>query len=173
MKKGNGIAVITVVCMLLVLFSVIGKSDNSTKHTSYSSSSNISSGKNTSSYSFSAKRCAASGCTRSRMSVGIYCSDHTCIKSGCDNKVTSGSSYCYSHKPSATSSSTSSYHYNNNSESTKKYSGSGNTNKYDPYDVYDYDNGDDFADEWAEEFGDGDYDEGYDEAYDYWEDEME
>ena len=38
------------------------------------------------------------------------------------------------------------------------------------YDVYDYDDPDDFAEEWAEEFGDGDYDDGYDDAYDYWED---
>lgn len=44
---------------------------------------------------------------------------------------------------------------------------------YDPYDVGEYDNSDDFADEWAEEFGDGNYDERYDDAYDYWEDEME
>lgn len=44
---------------------------------------------------------------------------------------------------------------------------------YDPYDVYEYDDPDDFADEWAEEFGDGDYEDGYDEAYDYWEDEWE
>lgn len=38
----------------------------------------------------------------------------------------------------------------------------------DPYDVYDYDDPDDFAEEWAEDFGDGDYD-----AYDYWEDECD
>ena len=41
--------------------------------------------------------------------------------------------------------------------------------KTDPYDVYDYDDPDDFADDWAEEFDD-DYDDGYDDAYDYWED---
>ena len=41
--------------------------------------------------------------------------------------------------------------------------------RYDPYDVYDYDDPDDFADEWGEEFGDGNYDDGYDDAYDYWE----
>lgn len=38
---------------------------------------------------------------------------------------------------------------------------------YDPYDVGEYDDSDDFADEWAEEFGDGDYDDVYDDAYDY------
>ena len=41
---------------------------------------------------------------------------------------------------------------------------------YDPYDVEQYNDPDDFADEWAEEFGDGDYDDGYDDAYEYWED---
>lgn len=49
-------------------------------------------------------------------------------------------------------------------------SGSGSSGRRnDPYDVYDYDDPDDFADEWAEEFGDGDYDDGYDDAYAYWE----
>lgn len=45
--------------------------------------------------------------------------------------------------------------------------------KTDPYDVYDYDDPDDFAEEWAEDFGDGDYDDGYEDAYDYWEDEYD
>lgn len=44
---------------------------------------------------------------------------------------------------------------------------------YDPYDVFEYDNPDDFAEEWAEEFGDGSFEDGYDDAYDYWEDEWE
>ena len=39
----------------------------------------------------------------------------------------------------------------------------------DVYDVYNYDDPDDFADDWAEEFGDGNYDDGYDDAYEYWE----
>ena len=37
------------------------------------------------------------------------------------------------------------------------------------YDVYNYDDPDDFADDWAEEFDGGNYDGGYDDAYDYWE----
>ena len=53
---------------------------------------------------------------------------------------------------------------------TSTSSGNASTRRTDPYDVYDYDDPDDFADEWAEEFGDGDYDDGYDDAYDYWED---
>ncbi len=39
----------------------------------------------------------------------------------------------------------------------------------DSYDVYNYDDPDDFADDWAEEFDGGNYDGGYDDAYDYWE----
>lgn len=53
---------------------------------------------------------------------------------------------------------------------TSTSSGNAFTRRTDPYDVYDYDDPDDFAEEWAEEFGDGDYDDGYDDAYDYWED---
>lgn len=53
---------------------------------------------------------------------------------------------------------------------TSTSSGNASTRRTDSYDVYDYDDPDDFADEWAEEFGDGDYDDGYDDAYDYWED---
>lgn len=53
---------------------------------------------------------------------------------------------------------------------TSTSSGNASTRRTDLYDVYDYDDPDDFAEEWAEEFGDGDYDDGYDDAYDYWED---
>lgn len=57
--------------------------------------------------------------------------------------------------------------------SSGSYGGSYSWEKTDPYDVYDYDDPDDFAEEWAEDFGDGDYDDGYDDAYDYWEDECD
>ena len=40
--------------------------------------------------------------------------------------------------------------------------------KLDTFDVYDFDDPDDFADEWAEEFGDGDFEDGWDDAWDYW-----
>lgn len=159
MKKGNGNIIFTVVCIVLVLWCVIDDSVNSTKHTSYSSSS------------YNSRTCAVTGCLSNPVSGSNYCSHHICKKLGCHSQVVSGSSYCYIHKPSTTSSGTSSYHYSNSSSSTRKYSNSGNTKKNDPYDVYDYDNADDFAEEWAEEFGDGDYDDGYDDAYDYWEDE--
>lgn len=49
----------------------------------------------------------------------------------------------------------------------------GSSSRNDPYDVYDYDDPDEFADEWGEEFGDGSYEDGYDDAYDYWEEEMD
>lgn len=39
---------------------------------------------------------------------------------------------------------------------------------YDPYDVYDYDDPDDFADDLWEEFDDESEEDGYDDAYDYW-----
>ena len=67
-----------------------------------------------------------------------------------------------------------------NSTGSSSYTGnrscgstSGSSSKNDPYDVYDYDDPDEFADEWGEEFGDGSYEDGYDDAYDYWEDEMD
>ena len=159
MNKDKAFGIFIFVCGLFVFFVMIANSGSSTKYTSYSSNR-----KSTSCYSSSAKTCVDSGCTRSRMSGSSYCSFHTCIKSGCNSHVVSGSSYCYSHQPSTTGGGTSTHSYSNTS---------GNTKKYDPYDVYDYDNGDDFAEEWAEEFGDGDYEDGYDDAYDYWEDEME
>ena len=49
------------------------------------------------------------------------------------------------------------------------YSNSYSSWRNDSYDVYNYDDPDDFADDWAEEFGGGNYDGGYDDAYDYWE----
>ena len=49
------------------------------------------------------------------------------------------------------------------------YSNSYSSRRNDSYDVYNYDDPDDFADDWAEEFGGGNYDGGYDDAYDYWE----
>ena len=54
--------------------------------------------------------------------------------------------------------------------SGKKSTPSRSYNTYsNSYDVYNYDDPDDFADDWAEEFDGGNYDGGYDDAYDYWE----
>ena len=72
--------------------------------------------------------------------------------------------------PYSGSDSSSGSSYKSNSSYKSSYRSKKN---YDPYDVYDYDDADEFADDWAEEFGDGDYDDGYDDAYDYWEDEMD
>lgn len=87
----------------------------------------------------------------------VYAKTITTNNSGSSGSGNSGSGY-----------SGSSYSGNNYSGSSSRGSSSGSSSKYDPYDVYDYDDPDDFADEWAEEFGDGSYDDGYDDAYDYW-----
>ena len=55
------------------------------------------------------------------------------------------------------------------SRSYNTYSNAYSSRRNDSYDVYNYDDPDDFADDWAEEFGGGNYDGGYDDAYDYWE----
>ncbi len=116
--------------------------------------------------------------------------DPECINGSCDNRRSGDSMYCALHKPASSSNSyKNSYSgssYNGSSTSSTNKTTSSSTKKpttsttkkpsctyYDPYDVQDYDNADDFADDWAEEFGDGDWDDGYDDAYDYWYDEME
>lgn len=86
--------------------------------------------------------------------VRVYVNDEQVYGKGMDTSSNS--------KPSASSSG----NYSGSSSSKK-------THLYDPYDVYDYDDPDDFAEEWAEEFGDGEYEDGYDDAYDYWEEENE
>ena len=69
-----------------------------------------------------------------------------CLKSGCISSAVTGSGYCSKHKTSGTYSS---------------------GKKSDPYDVYDYDDADDFADEWEDEFED------WDDAWDYYEEHHE
>ena len=99
-------------------------------------------------------------------------SEPRCIKTGCDNKQTRGSSYCYLHEPytgSSTSHSSSSYsnksygstsksstssNYSNKSNSTNKSSYSSGIKKntttsrstYDSYDYDRYDRDSDYAD---------------------------
>lgn len=125
-----------------------------------------------------------------------------CSIAGCDNGQTGNSRYCVLHDISYRSygnpdynavykesqrkqreaksrttidySSTSSPTSGSNGNEYKSSSNRSYTTKtYDPYDVNDYNNGDDFADEWAEEFGDGSFDDGYDDAYEYWDEEYE
>jgi hypothetical protein len=97
-----------------------------------------------------------------------------CIKSGCTRKRSTGSSYCYVHKPSSGSSSSSSSSYSSGKSYSKKrnsYSGK----SYDYYGVHNYKSAQDFADDKYEEFYDyeddyDDEDEAYDAAEDYWND---
>ena len=122
-----------------------------------------------------------------------------CGAAGCNERVVSGNKYCTIHQISYRTYGTPDYHsvyrrsqenrnrstYTNLNANSNVSSSGSDTGKssnasssfsgkrYDPYDVDEYDNPDDFAEEWAEEFGEGDYEEGYDEAYDYWESERE
>lgn len=58
-------------------------------------------------------------------------SEPKCIKSGCDNKQASGSSYCYLHKPySSKSSSSGTSVYSNKTSGSSSKSSSGGTNSY-------------------------------------------
>ena len=133
-------------------------------------------------------------------------SEPECVMAGCNHTCTSNSNYCILHdfsyktygnpdynavyeesrqkrKMSNYTSPASNAGTESNNSGVETNAGTTNSNKsnewntYDPYDVYKYDNPDDFADDWAEEFCDGDYeedyDEGYDEAYDYWGYKME
>ena len=96
--------------------------------------------------SSSSKTCFKSGCSKSRATGSVYCYSHMCLKSGCISSAVTGSGYCSKHKTSGTYSS---------------------GKKSDPYDVYDYDDADDFADEWEDEFED------WDDAWDYYEEHHE
>lgn len=107
--------------------------------------------------------CKVEDCTERKVIGGTYCYDYTCGIPGCAKRVMEGSYFCEEHQPADS----------NKTNSNKKKYNSNSNHKYDPYDVHDYDDPDDFAEEWAEEFGDGNYDDGYDDAYDYWEDEAE
>lgn len=120
-----------------------------------------------------------------------------CIEEGCWNRKAWGTEYCEEHiniiyenykknHPNTSNKKRKNYNNSYSGNSNRSYSSgkkrdtpsySSNTynsnaystNRRDSYDVYNYDDPDDFADDWAEEFGDGDYDGGYDDAYDYWE----
>ena len=93
-----------------------------------------------------------------------------------EKTTVSSNSETVTHKTDSDRTTYSTTHSGQNYDYKSKTYISGNSNSvktYDPYDVQDFDDPDDFAEEWAEEFGDGDYDDGYDDAYDYWEDEAE
>ena len=99
-------------------------------------------------------------------------SEPKCIKSGCDNKQATNSSYCYLHKPyTGSSSSHSSSSYSNKSTNSSSSSSSKKSNTYDSYDDgyddiymdgdYDYDRYD----------RDSDYADGVDDAMDEFEED--
>ena len=118
-------------------------------------------------------------------------STNTCIKSGCNNKRASGSSYCYIHKPctatstrstgstsystgtgnkstttSTTTTRSTTNSYSSGSASHKTYDSSPDrTYNYLNNDPEDYDDPEEYADDaWGDDFDD------WDDAYDYWED---
>ena len=101
---------------------------------------------------------------------------------GCWNKKDWGTNYCMEHinsiyeeamkREGAYENSQRSYSSGKKSTPSRSYntySNSYSSRRNDSYDVYNYDDPDDFADDWAEEFGGENYDGGYDDAYDYWE----
>ena len=98
--------------------------------------------------------CAEYGCKKSRWNGSIYCMEH---EQQYGKKRKKKNSHTQTIKSNT-------YQNTDNTGNTGEF-----RRTYDPYDVSDYRDGDDFAEEWAEEFGDGDYDSGYDDAYDYWE----
>ena len=83
--------------------------------------------------SYAAGTCSVSGCYRSTVTGGSYCHLHTCSKSGCTNKA-DASGYCSKHHDYAR----------------------------DPYDVYDYNDPEDFYFDWEDDFED------FEDAEDYW-----
>ena len=105
----------------------------------------------------SSKICAVSGCNR-KCNSGRYCYNHTCIKSGCNSKRVSGSSYCSAHSSSKKSTTT---------KSSKSYSSTSKKSKKTYHDSYDdgYDSiyeDDDY--DWDRYWKDDDYARGVDDA---------
>ena len=90
-------------------------------------------------------------------------SEPKCIKSGCDNKQATNSSYCYLHKPytgSSSSHSNSSYSNKSSSSSSSSSTGTSGSKKSNTYDSYD--------DGYDDIYMDGDYDyDRYDRDSDY------
>lgn len=127
-------------------------------------------------------RCMHEGCLQWKIDGSDYCLEHTCCIAACHNPcvvttVMIGSiamekplnGYCEAHQA---------YHQSLCQSAKSSAGGKHQTTKpktqFDPYDVYDYDNPDDFADDMYEDFFAledfyEDEDEAWDEAYDYWE----
>lgn len=124
----------------------------------------------------SSGRCIYNYCNDYCYGNSVYCKNHDpgyrrthvkCFQTGCTRYTDSGcGSYCSVHynqrigkKSYGTKGSYGSYGSKYN---TSKINSS--RSKNDPYDVYDYDEADDFADEWEDEFDD------WDDAWDYYHD---
>ncbi len=126
-------------------------------------------------------KCIVMNCDNLTYSSGMdFCCEHKCHSFGCSSGIyyTKDNiwNYCKNHYDERKEKERVKQAEEN--KPNKKKSGSSNSNNYgfsysgsgenDPYDVYDFDDPDDFADEWAEEFGDGDFEDGWDDAWDYW-----
>lgn len=106
--------------------------------------------------------CLEPGCSNLQKDGSLYCYRHTCTKPGCTNKRMNGSDFCSNHTANAVKKQLSQSSKPNGSKTQKKKK----TYYYDdPYDVWDYVDGDDFASEWEDS---GDY-EDYEDALDYYE----
>ena len=81
------------------------------------------------------RTCTVPGCGRSFYEISLYCAKHRCRSSNCFNKADK-SGYCYKH----------------------------HGNAEDPYDVYDYDDPEDFYYDRMDDF------DSYEDAEDYWDD---
>lgn len=123
-------------CSGKVVFSARNIHDGYCESHARKSGSSSSSSKSSGSTSSSyTRQCIVSGYHNSRVGGSSYCSKHKCGKSGCTNKAGAGG-YCDRHREIAD----------------------------DPYDVYEYDDPEDFYYDWADDFWD------YEDAEDYWED---
>ena len=103
------------------------------------------------------------------MTSDVQAKTKYCIKSGCYNSASSGSSYCYKHKSSSksTKSSSSSKNKYSNSKSSSKKSGSSKKKTY--HDSYDDGYDDVYMNEdydWDRYCNDWDYASGVDDALD-------
>ena len=125
--------------------------------------------------SYASGTCCIKGCYKSTVSGGSYCSRHTCTKSGCKNYAARNGK-CLSHAPKSSSSGkagSGGTKYKSAGSRTSygrsySISGSRSNRSYhykasDPYDVYDYNDPEDFYFDWEDDFED------FEDAEDYWE----
>ena len=122
---------------------------------------------NTRKYTDYEKRCSVSGCNNLKYKGSYYCSDHKCAVYKCTAKKSSDGIYCEAHHKeffSKKSNWTKNSKSSGTVRSSSKTTGKSATKKSDPYDVYSYDDPEDFYFDWEEDF------DGYEDAEEYWED---